>query len=118
VATTHAQNKDQNSAKGSGIQNHWEEETVERLATGRGFMYRSVFVLWVVTLCGFVGGYQSFAHHFSPEDTVCFTETLACIHDLPASYSKSSGLKSRPGDRLSSLTCFVVFLSPSMRLPG
>jgi hypothetical protein len=32
---------------------------------------------------------------------------------IPASYSRGPGFKSRPGDRLSWLTCSVVFHSPS-----
>jgi hypothetical protein len=46
------------------------------------------------------------------------TERLGRVNNTPASYLEGPGFKSRPGYRLSWLRVFVVFLSPSRRMPG
>jgi hypothetical protein len=47
--------------------------------------------------------------------SVC-TECRGLVVDTHASYSGSSGLKSRPQNQLSCLRVFIVFLSPSSRM--
>lgn len=59
-----------------------------------------------------------------------FTQDLATVYQVlrlcgggivvstPTLYSRGPGLKSRPGDRISWLRVFAVFLSPSKKVPG
>jgi hypothetical protein len=46
------------------------------------------------------------------------TEHRGRVVNTPASYSVGSRIKSQPGDRLSWLRPFAVFLSPSRKMPG
>jgi hypothetical protein len=55
--------------------------------------------------------------HFSSFANLEFTERRGRVVSTPASYLGGPGFKSWPGDRLSWLRFFVVFLSRSRRMP-
>jgi hypothetical protein len=52
------------------------------------------------------------------ENSTGVTGRRGRVVSTPASYSGGPGFKSRPGDRLYWLRFFVVFLSPSRKMPG
>jgi hypothetical protein len=86
-------------------------ECVLRIVSGSGS-----FPVPVHLFPGFY--YHSVIQLISRTNHNIITEFRSRVINTPASYSGDPGFKSRPGDRLSWLRVFVVFLSLYSRMPG